>query len=82
MTNRIDTQGPGRPRLYPGETAAERTGSARAALRARGGRLAQVAMEPEDLAALARLRAAGDHSTDSAAIVAAIHMAARMVSKS
>ena len=69
-----------RPRIHPdGESpsATERSRLARKALRARGGKVLQIMLEPEDAARLARVRA--DHAlpSDAAAIAYALAVAAK-----
>lgn len=69
-----------RPRKYdPGEepTGADRKQASRHALASRGGRLLQVALEPEEALALERIRDAHRLATDRDAIGFALAAAAK-----
>ncbi len=68
----------GRPRKHAPEAGAtQRMRASREAFAARGGRVAQVRLEPEEAAALDRLKAAHNLPSDRDAISLAIMQAAR-----
>lgn len=64
-------------KYHPGEepSAGDRLKASRRALVERGGRIVQIRLEPEEAAALARLRAAHNLPTDRDAIAFAIQRA-------
>lgn len=67
------------PRKHPpGAGPRIRNTAARARLKERGGRLVQLALEADEIAALEALKAAGGYESDRAAIVAAIRAAVRL----